>query len=783
VKLFFPIKTRRVSERITQGIAIHKAGLPAEDPITGQLLSLVDPVAQELDPSLMWLFEYFSYDMWHRILEKGPLPALWATRRLLILGLLVFISSTFVSAYFYKNLGDPGLSLIPVLSIIACGSSMSFTLVSAARWKAARQLVKICAGRTESSRKVLQAMIESKGAPCPGEVSRMRQLALMRMARKFLIAVCWMTVFLGMVLMGYGVFLRVNLGEGYWYVGSAIAVGTLISGNALYGAISAYYRSRTALKVYFVLQYTIFCVMLVLATLIFLFKNEAKAYAMHNVQELLLSGAALLPKHFCPGNYARMNPFLQKQCSAKVGDKVFELMVVMGLIGWVVDIILGIALLAVINMLRMRFLFRPMLATTCVLSTLLALSVVGYAAYLADGWKEFMGEDIGGVTLGTGIAILIGISVTVLFISLYGMFANIRLSSWHLGAFSILEMFLVILVITVSGIVYRQVDVLNDHIFHNFDAGTRIRKDLARCFCNIDEVLSCGSLYCNELDLNGLPTHYYCQEVMYNGVNQYQCSHPKDARCMSTKECTERLGHNWTANLAGVAFLGLFTLIFLLANIFSSRSLRARILREEMGDFEEMEELNSHDQSRTEHDEAYEDELLQATSAEENDKRRIRRTNSGSYLPDLGSSNSSFPGSARKPPKYEPSIAAAIDIAAPLSVEHIEELMAQLQALRDAKIQQERGQSEPGTSPGAEPEELVAQKVLDGPDSDSDESDGDASQEEVAEASESTVPADQGEAPAPGHLFGEPDSPSGEEGEAGTAFPVEQKSDTGNPWG
>ena len=77
------------------------------------------------------------------------------------------VVSGLVSGFSYGSLGDPGLSLIPVLSIICCGGSLSFSLIGYKRYKAAQELEACSAGRTASSQKLIKRLIETKGVQNP----------------------------------------------------------------------------------------------------------------------------------------------------------------------------------------------------------------------------------------------------------------------------------------------------------------------------------------------------------------------------------------------------------------------------------------------------------------------------------------------------------------------------------------------------------------------------------------------------------------------------------------
>jgi len=517
---------------------------------------------------------------------------------------------------------------------------------------------------TEASQKMLKTLIEAKGVSNPKEIARKRVLWLRQAARKMLMAVNWMTVFLGLVLLSFGVYLQQTLGADQWYVVAAIVVGSIVTVVSVGGAAAAQRNSKVCLRIYFVCMYAVLSTTLVISTLMFLFKDEAREYAKHNVVDSL----SVLPKDFCgkiPFTY--MGMVARHECALKCGDKVYELMVVMGLIGFVLDIALLLGFFAAMVYLTIRFLLRPMLGTTCVLMSMLCAGVIGYAANLASVWHEFMGEDIGGATLGTALGILIGLGVIVLGIAIFGIYANIQYAPSHIFTFVILQGILVVLCVVVSAIVYNQVGMLGEHILENFDSGTRIRKDLAPCFCNIDQAATCHSIECNDVDLSGMPVYYVCQA---KDGGQPECLTPRNNFCMPTITCTERLAHNWKANLAAVAFLGMYTLLFLLCNAATGLGLLRRIQREETGELSEMEEMLDGEDFG----------------------------NNASSTPEVMSVVDPYhqedSPAAKKAPLYQPKVAQAVDISMDMSMNELEELMAQLETLKAMKQLKQQHETE-----------------------------------------------------------------------------------------
>jgi len=319
-----------------------------------------------------------------------------------------------------------------------------------------------------------------------------------------------------------------------------------------------------------------------------------------------------------------------------------------------------------------------MLATTCLLMGLLSFSVCVYASRLASDWSSFTGNDIGGVTLGAAIGIVITASVLILGISIYGLYTNYHYSSYHIFVFNVLQLILVIFGVIATSVVYKQVNMLEIHIEENFDAGTHIRKNVGLCFCNIDEATTCSAIQCNTKDsITGLPSHYSCGTGPVG-----QCLVPTDARCMTTPDCTSRLASNWMANLASLGFLALYTLLFLISNLFTGMALRRRILREETGVMEEMEEMlpvqfeDNSDEKRT----------------PKSQHRNHRRTPSGTFIPDLEAAavvTTEMPVQRKAPTQIsQPEIANTVNRAADLSLVEIEQLMEQLEAVRQAKLLQ-----------------------------------------------------------------------------------------------
>jgi len=288
-----------------------------------------------------------------------------------------------------------------------------------------------------------------------------------------------------------------------------------------------------------------------------------------------------------------------------------------------------------------------------------------------------MSNDIGGVSMGAAVGLVITVSVLILCISVYGLYANYHYSAYHIGIFTVLQLLVMVMGAIVAVLVYNQVAGLDEYIALNFDAGTHIRSDIGACFCNQDEGVTCSQIKCNRLDATtNLPVHYGC---VPNAAIACEKSH--DSRCMDTPQCTARLGDNWSANLASLGCLALYALLFLVANAFVGSSLRRRIKREEAGEAGEMDTLLM--EVPPELPEEEEEERPPARGP----KRHHRRTNSGSYLPDLEASWAAG-GANRVAPRYQPEISAAVSSATKLSVDEIDDLLDQLEAVKQAKLLQ-----------------------------------------------------------------------------------------------
>jgi len=129
---------------------------------------------------------------------------------------------------------------------------------------------------------------------------------------------------MGLVLFGYGIYLLKDLGSGGtgsgWYADAAVTMGFFIAAVALAGALLAQYHHVKLLRFYFVVMYSIWSIMMVICTVVFLFKDEGEEFAKHNTAYTL----SMLPTDFCSKQkpYVEMDTAERLACSIKVRDRV-----------------------------------------------------------------------------------------------------------------------------------------------------------------------------------------------------------------------------------------------------------------------------------------------------------------------------------------------------------------------------------------------------------------------------------------------------------------------------
>jgi GPH family glycoside/pentoside/hexuronide:cation symporter len=132
----FPI-SEEIHRAILRGIAQHRRGEVAVDPLTGRALS--PPGARRVDEATGWFLDHFSRGELERVLRDGPARALRDVRRVaaLVLGLAVALA-LFAFYDLAGTDGNPGP--VAVLAIVLAGFSFSAFLFHLFRWGPARRL-------------------------------------------------------------------------------------------------------------------------------------------------------------------------------------------------------------------------------------------------------------------------------------------------------------------------------------------------------------------------------------------------------------------------------------------------------------------------------------------------------------------------------------------------------------------------------------------------------------------------------------------------------------------
>lgn len=141
VKLKYPIKSGKTNRLISEGIALHAAGLDAIDPITGEVVPPKDPNLTDEERHLGNILDHFAiYDLRKLCVEANTTFLLRSLEKrryvavLLLIGCITGVWNTFFL------LEDDVLNFVPSLFQIGIGLSMMYLVIISFRVRAAWNL-------------------------------------------------------------------------------------------------------------------------------------------------------------------------------------------------------------------------------------------------------------------------------------------------------------------------------------------------------------------------------------------------------------------------------------------------------------------------------------------------------------------------------------------------------------------------------------------------------------------------------------------------------------------
>jgi len=145
VKTYFPIKTKAISQAITDGIQLHKEGKGATDPITGQEnIDLLKLSPEEEDTA--WLFENFSAKSLASLIStKSAKSIVVQMRKLFYTGMVSLILSLGIMLGTFNLISgeDQNLAIIPIIACIWFGTSVCFCGFNYLRFKDSKKLAQV----------------------------------------------------------------------------------------------------------------------------------------------------------------------------------------------------------------------------------------------------------------------------------------------------------------------------------------------------------------------------------------------------------------------------------------------------------------------------------------------------------------------------------------------------------------------------------------------------------------------------------------------------------------
>lgn len=141
IKRKFPINSREITTKITEGVALHMKGSPAVDPVTGKTVQLLKITDEERRVS--WDLDCFFPAQLRTMTSKGGIDQVTAgirtNRNRFIMGLSLFACVTIVTIAI-GGLGNDKISWIPAFSIILCGLCLTGTGFQHIRLQTAERL-------------------------------------------------------------------------------------------------------------------------------------------------------------------------------------------------------------------------------------------------------------------------------------------------------------------------------------------------------------------------------------------------------------------------------------------------------------------------------------------------------------------------------------------------------------------------------------------------------------------------------------------------------------------
>lgn len=138
IALRFPI-SERVHRQILNGIAHHREGRPAIDPLTGQ--AVPPPREREVDEQTGWFLDHFSARELRRYLHGAKTAAVKSAWRSALAALACAVGTlTFAFTQVRSFEVDPGT--LPVLAVVASGFCLALAAFHLSRLRAARELAR-----------------------------------------------------------------------------------------------------------------------------------------------------------------------------------------------------------------------------------------------------------------------------------------------------------------------------------------------------------------------------------------------------------------------------------------------------------------------------------------------------------------------------------------------------------------------------------------------------------------------------------------------------------------
>lgn len=149
----YPI-SRSVHQRIWQGIAAHKRGESAEDPITGRLLP--PPAQRSVDEHTGWYLDHFSRTELLAALSRGPRAVSNRIMTYLALSALMFAASCAGLVDEVNLVTEPGL--LAVVYVVIAGIALTGVCYHAIRLNAARRLASVSRSDIDAHLRMLQEL-------------------------------------------------------------------------------------------------------------------------------------------------------------------------------------------------------------------------------------------------------------------------------------------------------------------------------------------------------------------------------------------------------------------------------------------------------------------------------------------------------------------------------------------------------------------------------------------------------------------------------------------------